>query len=165
MVDTLIVNNDDESLAISAINKYLEERIFDKRKKEVCLVFNKKPSVEFFKMVLLAFYDYKSAYLKMIKYEKRTKCHLEKVVIHAGENVTYTKPLIIVGNVHAGANVYISSNIVFIGEVKGNIYLNDEHASIYADNFNNAVFIDHHGHKKYLSDKNRLINYEEMEAM
>ena len=72
-METLVINNDDEELALTSINKYLEERIFDKKKKEICLVFSKKPTKSFFKLVLLSFYDYKSAYLKMIKYEKEKK--------------------------------------------------------------------------------------------
>lgn len=164
-METLLVNNDDESLAISSINKYLEDKIFDKRKKEVCLVFSKKPSINFFKLVLLAFYDYKSAYLKMIKYEKHTKCNLEKVIIHNGEEVAFKEPKIIVGNVHKGAVLHIYSNVVFIGEIKGTIYLEDDKASIYADKFNRAIFIDSYGRKKEFSGENYLLNYEEMEVL
>ena len=164
-METILVNNEDESLAISTINKYLEERIFDKRKKEVCLVFSKKPTVNFFKLVLLSFYDYKSAYLKMIKYEKNTKCNLEKVIIHNGEDIVFNEPKIIVGNVHKGATLHINTNLVFIGEIKGNIYLDDEKSSIYADKFTNAVFIDRYGRKKEFSGTNYLMTFEEMEAM
>lgn len=164
-METLLIDNKDESLALSNINKYLEERIFDKRKKEICLVFSKKPSISFFKLVILAFYDFKSAYLKMIKYEKVNKCILEKTILHSGENITYNEPKIIVGNVHQGATLHINSNIVFIGEVKGVIYLDSEKASIYADKFINAPFIDKNGRKKIINSTNALISFEELEAM
>lgn len=164
ILETLLINNEDESLAISTLNKFLEERIFDKHKKEICLVFSKKPTAEFFKIVLLAFYDYKSAYLKMVKYEMTPKCNLKKTMIHAGENVVYEQPQIIVGNIHLGANLYIKSNLVVIGEVSGNIYLIDEKSSIYADKFINAVFVNKNGDKKIINDFNRLINYDEMGA-
>ena len=32
-METLVINNNDEELALTTINKYLEERIFDKKKK------------------------------------------------------------------------------------------------------------------------------------
>ena len=164
-METILVNNEDESLAISTINKYLEERIFDKRKKEVCLVFSKKPSINFFKLVLLSFYDYKSAYLKMIKYEKNTKCNLEKVIIHSGEELVFNEPKIIVGNVHKGAILHINTNLVFIGEISGIIYLDNDKSSIYADKFVGATFVDRYGRRKEFTGTNYLMTFEEMEAM
>ena len=164
-METLVINNDDEELALTTINKYLEERIFDKKKKEICLVFSKKPTKSFFKLVLLAFYDYKSAYLKMIKYEKEKKTNTHKTIIHAGEEVYFNEPLIVIGNVNKDANLYIKSNIVFIGDVKGNIYLLDDNSSIYADKFTNAIFIDSYGRKKVFTASKRIINHDEMEAL
>ncbi len=164
-METILVDNEDESLAISTINKYLEERIFDKRKKEVCLVFSKKPTISFFKLVLLSFYDYKSAYLKMIKYEKNTKCNLDRVIIHNGEELVFENPKIIVGNVHRGAVLHIKTNIVFIGEVKGIIFLDNDKSSIYADKFTKAIFVDSYGRKKEFSGSNYLMSFEEMEVM
>ena len=116
-METLVINNNDEEFALATINKYLEERIFDKKKKEICLVFSKKPTKSFFKLVLLSFYDYKSAYLKMIKYEKEKKTNTHKTIIHAGEEVYFNEPLIVIGNVNKDANLYIKSNIqIFLSQ-------------------------------------------------
>lgn len=164
-METVVINNLDEELALTSINKYLEERIFDKKKKEICLVFSKKPTKTFFKLVLLAFYDYKSAYLKMVKYEKDKRTNTHKTIIHAGEDVYFNEPLIVIGNVNKDANIYIRSNVVFIGDVKGNIYLLTDNSSIYADKFSNAIFIDNYGRKKVLSANKKIINYDEMEAL
>lgn len=164
-METLLIDNKDEAQAITTINNYLESRRLDKRKKEVCIVFNEKPSNGFFKQVLLIFFNFKSAYLKMIKYEKESKCNLEKTVIHSGEEVYCLGPKIIVGNVNNGALLRIKNNVVFIGEVHGTIILEDDKSSIYADKFANTIFIDRHNNKKVFSGEKYLMSYEEMEAM
>lgn len=149
-----------ESVALKELRRLLDAQIFSKQKKEICLQFDRKPSQSFFKEVMEAFFDYKSAYLKMIKYEIKPLPSLDRFSVHNGEILNLEKHRIIIGNIHEGGQVNVVGNLVVIGEVKGIITLMNDECSIFASKFINASIHTYFDDKRVVNGKNLLINCE-----
>lgn len=148
--------------SINTLKRYLEGQIYSKNKKEIGLEFDSLPKKKFFKKIMDTFLDYKSCYLKMVKYEKRNEDHIMRITLHNGEELYVENREIIVGDIHEGAHIVIKSNVVLIGDVKGEVTLLNDDASIFATKFINAKIHHLHGLVKVVNGENILINIDEL---
>lgn len=158
-VDLSLLSEED---GIVKFQNILQNHAYNKHKIELCVAFERVPSEMYFQRIIDLLFIYKSCYLKMIKYIKEKSVQMEKIAIHAGEEVCISSRKIILGDVNVGGHLLVNANVVVIGSVKGKVTLLSDDASIFASKFENAKIYTPFGIMKEITGINQLISQEDL---
>lgn len=157
-----LLENEEESLEV--LKTFLKRRMASTKKSEVLLEFRHCPSHDFFQKIVQAFFDYKSCYLKMIKYVKIPSVTKLEKDVHEGEEVTLTLPCILLGDVKPGGVIEVSSSLFVLGTVEGKIRLMNPDSTVFAKHFRHAFLYSWDDRKKILDGDNLLIRSSDWEG-
>lgn len=159
-MEFISIDLDYENESLGKLKKYLVEQMYAKKHKEICLEFSEIPKPKMFMRIMELFLEYKSCYLKMVKYVKKRDMDIIEAILHSGEEMIVKDKKIIVGDFHEGSHLFLENHVIFIGKICGEVTLKNSTASIFATKFQNAKIHDQHGLIEIVNGENVLINNE-----
>lgn len=152
---------DEKESTLDGLKAKLEEFFFLKKKLEIVLICETKPSSSFLHRVLELFFDYRTALLKEIRYPKQPGITILHEHFHNGQKWAIDTPTILIGDIHEAACVHLSEMLYVTGKVEGDIYMDSKKACLFAGIYNHARLYFPHGIMRVVDGENQLWNEKE----